>query len=66
MLKNESRNDKFGYSRVDDGLKQRKLKNEKRWRFDPKQSYDEDDEDEEFEQSYGNQCSKVQEPDDGG
>lgn len=34
------------YNRESDGLKQRRLKEESRWRFNPKQDYSSDEEDE--------------------
>jgi len=42
------------YSRNSEGLKQRRLKNESRWRFNPNQSFENDDvmeENEEFQDS---------------
>ena len=40
------------YSRNSEGLKQRRLKNESRWKFNPNESYDSEDaiEDEEFDE----------------
>ena len=35
--------EKKNFSRESDGLKQRRLKEESRWRFNPSQSYESDD-----------------------
>jgi hypothetical protein len=41
------------YSRNSEGLKQRRLKNESRWKFNPNETYDaEDDLDEDIEDLY--------------
>ena len=37
------------YSRNSEGLKQRRLKNESRWRFNPNEKYESDDSEDDFE-----------------
>lgn len=39
--------------RENDGLKQRKLKTEGRWKFNPNQSYSLEEEEDDFEDDYG-------------
>ena len=39
--------------REHDGLKQRRLKTEGRWKFNPKQNYSVEEEEDDFEDDYG-------------